>query len=269
MSLAPHPPHTSLLDGPDGALEYLLTGSGEPTTVFGHGLAGSIETTRPFGSGVEGTRAFFHFRGHGASAAPETGWTYAALSAELRAVADHVGATRALGVSMGAGALCHLLEETPDRFERLVLVMPAVIDRPRQDEAIDRLVAMAEEADHRDVEGMARLLILDQPEEVRDQPAVRLWCRRQAATLVGTPVSRALRELPHGIPMRDRAALRQVAAPALVLTQEHDAAHPVWVAEQLAAELPDARLEVLPAGGIMWRHRARVRDLIGGFLSGA
>ncbi|HET7661061.1 MAG TPA: alpha/beta hydrolase, partial [Oryzihumus sp.] len=67
MSLAPHPPHTSLLDGPDGALEYLLTGSGGPTTVFGHGLAGSIETTRPFGSGVEGTRAFFHFRGHGAS----------------------------------------------------------------------------------------------------------------------------------------------------------------------------------------------------------
>lgn len=267
MSLAPRSPLTSLLDGPDGAIEYLRTGSGDPTTVFAHGLAGSIETTRPFGSGVAGTRAFFHFRGHGASAAPETPWTYAALAAELRAVADHVGATRALGVSMGAGALCGLLAQTPDRFDRLVFVMPAVLDLPRHDEAVERLVEMAECADQRDVEGLARLLVLDQPPEVRDQPAVRLWCRRQAATLVGTAVSRALRALPHAIPVSDRQDLRAVAAPALVITQEDDAAHPVGVAEELCAVLPHAWLEVLPPGGIMWRHRSVIRGLVGDFLS--
>jgi pimeloyl-ACP methyl ester carboxylesterase len=269
VSLSLSGPLTSMLDGPDGALEYLLTGSGDPVTVFAHGLAGSIETTRPFGSGVPGTRAFFHFRGHGASVAPESDWTYAALAAELGAVAEHVGASQALGVSMGAGAICSLLEQTPDRFARLVFVMPAVLDQPREDEAIDRLVEMAEHADQRDVGGMARLLLLDQPAEVRDQPAVKLWCRRQAATLVGTPVSRALRALPHGIPLKDRASLRAVPAPALVVAQEDDAAHPVRIAEELAAALPEAQLEVLPPGGIMWRHRARVRALIGDFLSGA
>ena len=56
-------------------------------------------------------------------------------------------------------------------------------------------------------------------------------------------------------------------APTLVLAQEDDPAHPVWVAEHLAQALPAARLEVLPAGGIMWRHRKTVRDLIGAFLS--
>ena len=46
-------------------------------------------------------------------------------------------------MSMGAGALCSLLEQQPDRFDRLVLVIPAVVDRPRTDAAMDRLLTMA------------------------------------------------------------------------------------------------------------------------------
>jgi pimeloyl-ACP methyl ester carboxylesterase len=94
-----------------------------------------------------------------------------------------------------------------------------------------------------------------------------VWCRRQASTLVGTAVSRALRALPGAVPLSDAAVLEAVTAPTLVLAQEDDPAHPVWVAEHLAQALPSARLEVLPAGGIMWRHRKTVRDLIGAFLS--
>lgn len=260
---------TSLLQGPDGTLEYLTTGSGAPSTIFGHGLTGSIDTTRPFGSGVRGSRTFIHFRGHGASAAPETPWTYAALAAELRAVADHVGATRAFGVSMGAGALCRLLEETPHRFERLVFVIPAVLDVPRSDAALDRLIAMADCADHRDVDGMSDLLLLEQPQAARSRLDVRAWCRRQARALVGTPVSRALRSLPGATALSDRAVLRGIPAPALVVAQEADPAHPVWVAEELASCLPHATLKVFPPGGIVWAHRRAVRGLIGDFLSGA
>jgi pimeloyl-ACP methyl ester carboxylesterase len=231
---------TSLLEGPDGLLEFVTTGSGLPTTVFAHGLAGSIQTTRPFGSGVRGSRTFMHFRSHGAPAAPETPWTYAALAGELRAVADHVGATQALGVSMGAGALCSLLAHSPLRFERLVFVMPAVLDRPRTDEALERLVEMAQRADARDVEALAALLLQGEPISARTQPAVQFWCRRRASTLAGTPVSRALRALPSAVPFTDRVVLAAVTAPALVIAQEQDPAHPVWVAEQLAAALPDA-----------------------------
>ena len=256
-----------MLEGPNGSLEFITTGSGLPATVFAHGLAGSIATTRPFGSGVRGSRTFLHFRGHGASAAPQTPWTYAALADELRAVADHVEATQALGVSMGAGALCSLLARTPLRFERLVFVMPAALDQPRTDDALDRVVEMAQCVDSGDVDSLTALLLEGESVSVRTQPAVQLWCRHQAAAMVGTPVSLALRALPTAAPLTERGALAAVTAPVLVVAQEQDPAHPVWVAEQLAASLPNARLEVMVPGGIMWRHRALMRELIGGFLS--
>ena len=267
MTLGPAGTISSTLQGPHGSLEFLTTGSGLPTTVFAHGVAGSIQTTRPFGSGVKGSRTFLHFRGHGASSAQEGPWTYAGLAEDLRTVADQVGATRALGVSMGAGAMCSLLARTPLRFERLVFVMPAVLDTPRTDAALDRLVDLAQAVDHRDVEALTALLLEKEAAEVRSQRAVQLWCRRQAAALVGTPVSAALRALPAAVPLTDSGVLAAVTVPALVIAQDQDPAHPVWVAEQLAALLPGARLEVMAPGGLMWRHRAAMRDLIGGFLS--
>jgi len=204
---------TSLLEGPNGVIELITTGSGLPATVFAHGVTGSIQTTRPFGSGVMGSRTFFHFRGFGASAPAAKPLTYPTLEADLRGVADHVGATQALGVSMGAGALCSLLASTPLRFERLVFALPAALDRPRTDKALDGL------------------------------------------------------ELAAAAPLSDRAVLRAVTATALVIAQEQDSEHPVWVAEQLAASLPDAHLVVLAPGGILLRHRAAMRELIGGFLN--
>ena len=256
-----------MLDGAGGSLEFTTTGSGLPVTVFAHGLAGSIRTTRPFGSGVAGSRTFLHFQGHGAPTAGATPWTYVALADELRAVADHVGATQALGVSMGAGALCSLLARTPFRFGRLVFVMPAVLDRPRTDHSLDRLAEMAQRVDDGDVESLTALLLEGEPDSVRAEPAVHDWCRSQAVAMVGTPVSAALRALPTAVPLTDRSVLAAVIAPALVIAQEDDPAHPVWVAEQLAASLPGSRLEVLAPGGILWRHRARMRELIGGFLA--
>lgn len=260
-------PHTQLLPGPTGDLEVLTVGRGHPRTVFAHGLAGSIPTTRPYAVRVPGQRTFLHFRGHGRSAAPSEGWDYPTLARELWAVADHAGADRALGVSMGAGALCAGLARDPARFERLVLVLPAVLDRPRTDAAMERFARLAGLVDARDVDGAAAHLLAEQPADLRGDAGVRQWCRDQAERLVATPVARALRTLPHERPLTDRDALQAVRAEVLVLAQEGDPAHPVPVAEQLADVLPHASLEVLPPGGIMWRHRARVRDLVGSFLS--
>jgi len=260
-------PRTELLPGPEGDLEVLTVGHGRPATVFAHGLAGSIPTTRPYAVRVPGQRTFLHFRGHGRSAAPAGGWDYRGLARELWAVADHVGADQALGVSLGAGALCAGLAADPARFRRLVLVLPAVIDRPRDDAAMARFARLADLVEAGGTDGVAAHLLAEQPAELRDDPGVRRWCREQAERLVGTPVGRALRELPHERPVADRAALTRVTAETLVLAQEADPAHPVSVAEELAALFPRASLTVLPPGGIMWRHRARVRDLVGSFLS--
>jgi pimeloyl-ACP methyl ester carboxylesterase len=82
--------------------------------------------------------------------------------------------------------------------------------------------------------------------------------------LAGTQVSWVLEALPTAVPLADRMVLTEVTAPVLVIAAEQDPAHQVWVAERLAS---GAHLEVLPTGGIMWRHRAVMRDLIGEFLS--
>lgn len=267
MSLL-HRPRTTLVPGPEGDLEVLTTGRGEPHTLFVHGLAGSISTTRPYASAVTGTRSFVHLRGHGRSHVPSAeDWGYAELAAEVWSVADRLGADRALGVSMGAGALVAGLARDPDRFERVVLVLPATIDRPRGDEAMQRLGRLAARVEAGDAGPVARHLLAEQPEQVREDPHVAAWCREQAEHLVTTGVASALRVLPGRVPLVDRAALGAVSCPVLVVGQEGDDTHPASVARELAAAFPRGSVHVAPPGGIMWVHRRETRDLVGAFLS--
>lgn len=262
-------PSTEIVPGPDGDLEVLTTGRGEPRSVFVHGMAGSIATTRPYASKVPGTRTFLHLRGHGRSHTPaHDDWGYAELAAELWSVADRVGASRALGVSMGAGALLAGLARDPDRFERVVLVLPATIDRPRDDAAMRRLGRLAVRVEAGDARPVAAHLLAEQPAEVRDDPGVVAWCREQAEQLVTTGVSSVLRVLPRHVPVADRALLVRVTCPVLVLGQEDDDTHPASVARELAGIFPRGMVHVSGPGGIMWRHRAQTRDRVGAFLAG-
>ncbi len=256
-----------MVAGPDGPIECLVSGSGEPVTVFAHGLAGSIDETRPFGSGVAGTRVFFHFRGHGATVGSEAPWTYAALEPELRAVAAAYGARRGLGVSLGAGVLLRAAVETPELFDRLVFVLPATLDEPRADPAIELMVQQAELLERHDLAGLTAALVADQPAEVRDRADVRVWAERRARRLSATAVARGLRELPPQHPLASRSELRAITCPVLVIGQEGDAAHPASLARELASLLPTAQLVVFDRGGVLWTHRAAVRSLISTFLN--
>jgi len=253
--------------------ETVITGNGQPVTVFAHGLGASIEQTRPFGSNVAGRRVFFAFRGHESepcsddATAPDRRWSYAELAAQLAAVADRTAAVRAVGVSLGAAALLRLVAADPDRFERLVFCLPAAVDRHDKAGAA-RLARLAELARRGDRAGLTELLLAEQPATGRDDERVRRWVGQQVTVLLRPDVVRGLTELPASGPVvEDPAALGLVRAPALVLAQAGDATHPVAVAEKLAATLPAARLEVLDEGGLLWRHRARVRALISGFLN--
>lgn len=262
-------PRTTLVDGPDGPLEILTVGHGRPHTLFVHGLAGSIATTRPYGMRVAGQRTFVHLRGHGRSHAPTGQWGYAELAAEVWAVADspQVRADRALGISMGAGALCRGLTRDPHRFERVVLALPAALDRPRDDAAMRALESLADRVDDGDHDALAAHLVADQPVGVRQDPAVLAWAAGQAEQLLAPGLAAALRTLPHRVPVDDRALLAEVTCPVLILAQEGDDTHPVPVARELAECLPGSVLHVRGPGGIMWEHRQETRELVGAFLS--
>ncbi|AKT50294.1 alpha/beta fold hydrolase [Arsenicicoccus sp. oral taxon 190] len=266
-------PGTRWVEGPAGPLEVLTAGRGEPGTVFAHGVGADIGSTRPFASGVRGARTFFHFRGHGASVLPDLPWSYADLAAELRAVADHVAASRAVGISMGAGAVLRLLAETPDRFERVVLVLPATVDQPRRGHGVDELQRLGRRLAEGDDAAALEFFESDAGAGSAAAAAARDWARDMAAEVTGgrlrrAGLARALTTMPGQAPLADPEPLRQVRRPVLVLGQDGDAVHPAYVARHLGELLPRATVHVLPPGGLLWAHRDEVRRLVGGFLSG-
>lgn len=261
-------PETELVATPHGvALERLTTGVGEPVTVFAHGLANGIANTRPFGSGVTGRKVFFQFRGHGRSDAPEGEWTYADLARDLRAIADLSRATRAFGASLGAGALARLLTESPARFERVVFFLPAALDQPRPDVAGQRLTALLEAVEEGDASAMAEAVELEMPPAVRNTPAGWSYLRQRLDQLMRDGLGAGLASLPEHAPLADRAALAAVDVPALVIANAGDELHPVEVAEELAAALPQATLHVYDKPGVLWTDRADLRERLTTFLN--
>lgn len=251
-------------------LPELVTGSGAPVTVVAHGLGASLDETRPLVGGVPGTRVLYAARGHGAAPLPAEAYDYAALGRDLEQVADAHGATQALGVSMGAGALLSLLVRRPDRFARVVLFLPAALDRPRSDAAVRRSALLAAALRAGDRAAVSAAVRDELPEDLRDLPAARAYARVRAGHLLASPgVAVALEELPRCAPVADRSALSAVTAEVLLLAQEGDPLHPAQVARDLAAVLPRARLVVFDRPGVVFRERARLRAETAGWLSGS
>jgi pimeloyl-ACP methyl ester carboxylesterase len=263
----PGPP-TELISTPAGVrLEQLVTGVGNPVTVFAHGAGGDIAGTRPLGSAVTGRRVFFHFRGHGRSDAPVGPWTFGDLADDLRAVADAAGATRALGVSLGAGALCRLIAESPDRFERVVCYLPARWDgtRPAAAEArMERLLAAVESGE---AASIAAAVEGELPSSVRNTPTGWSFLRQRVEQLQRDGLAAELTSLWHDPALPDEAALSRFRGRALVVGCLSDDLHPASWAERLAALLPGAELHIYDRPAILWTNRAGLRQRISAFLN--
>lgn len=266
----PAPPAlpTEIVDTPHGVqLERLITGVGDPVTVFAHGLGHGIAETRPLGSAVTGKRVFFQFRGHGDSGSPRGCWDYGDLARDLRAMADMTSATRALGVSLGAGALCRLLAETPDRFSRVVFFLPAVLDRPRPDAARRRLTNLLEAIRSGDLPTVANAVVEEIPPSARNGAAGWAYVRQRLNTLMSTGLSSGLLTLPDQIAVPDINLLRDVTAEAMVIGCISDELHPSSIAEQLAEVLPNARLHIYGRPAVLWHERNDLRERISTFLN--
>jgi 3-oxoadipate enol-lactonase len=263
----PTPP-TELVRTPAGVrLEQLTTGVGAPVTVFAHGLAGDITGTRPLGSAVAGRRVFLHFRGHGRSDAPPGPWTFGDLAADLRAVADLAGAGRAVGVSMGAAALCRVLAETPDRFERAVLYLPAPVDGNRPPAAAERLERLLAAIESGEAAAVAEAVEPELPAAARNTPAGWSYLRQRVEQLQRDGLAGQLRTLWTEQAVPDEAALRAVTAPVLVIGCVGDDVHPVAVTDRLAGLLPHAELQIYDRPSVLWNNRRELRDRISTFLN--
>jgi 3-oxoadipate enol-lactonase len=230
----------------DATLHVEVEGSGVPVTVFAHGLTNSCTELAAFTPLAPGTKVRFCFRGHGHSSVPEPGhYRFADFARDVDAVASAYDATCAFGTSLGAGAITRLIGERPDRFERLVFLLPAALDVPLADHAAFDRTAELLETLPLDEAIEAILSVSGRAEAYELQPALRdldmlLW---QDMNPVG--VSRAVREVVRDVAIDDRERLRAVVAPTLIIAREGDAVHPAELGRVLADLMPNAELILL------------------------
>lgn len=245
-------------------IHAVVLGEGGPVTVFAHGLGGSIAETRPLATRVDGTRVLLDFRGHGNSEALENGWDYDLLADDLLAVADEVGATQAVGLSLGAGALLRALTRDPLRFAKLGFVLPAAIDGTRRDGATLRLLRLGDAIRALDSNAAAEILLDELPASVRERRGVEVLVRRRARDLVTRPAPAPTYD---DRPLHDRSVLASLTVPTLVMAQEDDALHPIDLARELHSLLPSASLAEFPAGGVFWTAAREAQDALADHLS--
>jgi pimeloyl-ACP methyl ester carboxylesterase len=235
-----------------------VTGDGEPVTVVAHGLTGNRTQLAGLAPMIPGTKVLFDFRGHGESDRPPPGaYSMDDFAADVDRVAADFGATRAIGVSLGGGALLRLLSSQPDRFERIVVGLPARLREAG--EGRSRLLRLADLLEAHPVDEVAEMMLRE--EEERGAFDGFAWSKEVRRTALlsmnrdGIPA--AIRGCIDDPPVRDRQALSAVRAPVLVFGQEGDPVHDAGVARGLAAVLPNAEL-------LMYESpEALVADLVG------
>jgi pimeloyl-ACP methyl ester carboxylesterase len=226
----------------DATLYCEVDGAGAPVTVLAHGLTNNRNELAAFTPLVPGTKVRFDFRGHGRSSSPATGFRFVDFARDVDAVAAAFGATVAVGTSLGAGALGTLVCRVPDRFERMVWLLPAGLDGPFSMAARYHRLAG-------DLEGKtpqeALDAVLSDPERVAE--ALETPWRIQLDRVLWEHddpdgLARAIHDVVDDWPIPDRELLRKVEIPTLIVCIEGDEIHPAELGRLLHDLLPASEL---------------------------
>jgi pimeloyl-ACP methyl ester carboxylesterase len=250
----------------DARLHVEVDGQGQPVSVLAHGLMNSCRELAALTPLVPGTKVRFCFRGHGHSSSPESGYRFADFARDVSAVADAYGATVGFGTSLGAGAIGHLLTHAPDRFDKLVFLLPAGLDQPFRYK--ERMLHTASLMDGKSAVEAAEAITAD-PGRARnyvDYPWLRDFDLQMLLELNTVGVPRAIREVIEDWPLQDREQMRKVTAPTLLICRNGDEIHPAEVGLILAEIMPNAELILFDDGAEMYQAIpdlvVRVREFI-------
>jgi len=253
------------LETDDATLFYEVEGDGEPVTVLAHGLTNNRNELAAFTPFVPGTKVRFDFRGHGRSSSPPVGhFRFEDFARDVDAVASHVGATVAVGTSLGAGALGNLVCRVPDRFERMIWLLPAGLDLPfplagryhdlarsfdglSPDEMLERVAGSTEEIETPWRWHLDRLL----------------WDHADP-----TGLARAVHGVVDDHPIPDRELLRRVEIPTLIVTIAGDEIHPAALGEIFLELMPNAELLAFSSQQALFDDLPNVLQRASSFIAG-
>jgi 3-oxoadipate enol-lactonase len=238
---------------PNAALAYSSTGApdAEHTLVVAHSLAtsrawedetGLFDWTAVTASGHRVTR--FDTRGHGESTgvAGAEHYTWPSLAEDYVAVADASSPDRpvdGIGQSTGCGVLLWAAVTRPERFRRLVLVIPPTRGEERQAQA-QLYLAAAEMIELRGTEAWQRVVSVAAPAPILKAGG---WPRPTWIAVREGLVPSVLRGAAGSV-LPDDEQLRGLGHRTLLLTWDDDPSHPVASARYLAERIPGSTLEV-------------------------
>jgi pimeloyl-ACP methyl ester carboxylesterase len=240
---------TLSLDRPNARLAYRSSGAG-PLAVYAHGALSSRDHEGRMGFmdwspiAAAGLRLVeYDARGHGESTgrAVEADYAYPALGDDLRALCEHLAPGEracAVGSSMGAATVLWAALAEPERFDRLVLAMPAVAWQARQGRRDGLRAAARAVEEHGKAALVTAMRAAGRPPilaEVPDFPPVFDVAEELLPTVLRATA---------GSDLPDPDALRRLPHPVLVLAWDTDPSHPVATAEALAELLPGAELHI-------------------------
>jgi pimeloyl-ACP methyl ester carboxylesterase len=232
--------------GYDGyKLDYTIHGEGPRTTILMPGLLLSQKMQTPLATDLSahGNRVItFDFLGHGASDRPQEMWRYsiAEFARQALALLDHLELEQAVvgGTSLGANATLELAAIAPERLRGMLIEMP-VLDNAIPacaaaftpllfaltfGEPAMKLLALGARSVPRQLVPFTAELVLD-------------WIAQDPG-----PSGAVLQGILFGRTAPERSVRQTFQAPALVIGHPRDPVHPFSDADQLAAELPNARL---------------------------
>lgn len=245
-----------------------VVGEGEPVTVVGHGLTGSrvdLAILAPF---VPGTKVLFDFRGHGESERPGPGaYSMDHFAADVDNVATAFGATALVGASLGGGATLRLLLSKPDRFQRLVILLPARLERATG--AREKLLRLADLLEQHPLEKVADIVVAEEDAEGAFDgfPSTRALRRDAILRMHRDGMPAAIRESIADPPVGDGSVMSRVTTPTLIVAQEGDPVHAASVARELAAAMPNAELLLFPHPQALARDIPAVTSRVAEFLT--
>jgi 3-oxoadipate enol-lactonase len=255
------------VDVGDARLHVEVDGAGDPVTLLAHGLTNTCRELSRLTPMFPGTKVRFCFRGHGHSSSPESGYRFSDFARDVEAVASRFDATRAVGTSLGAGAICRILSERPDRFERLVFLLPAGLDRPfRHKEEFIRTAELLESKPREE----AIDAILSDPERLEvyaRQPWMREFDRETWDHADMRALATAIREVIEDFPVPDRELLRRVQTPVMLICREGDPIHPAALGGILAGLMPSSELLLYPDDVALFQAMPEILQRVHAFLT--
>jgi 3-oxoadipate enol-lactonase len=269
-----HPPivvpmtdETLELDG--ATLSYEVQEGVGPTVVELHGLSSSRAHEAASGYfdwspiAAAGRRLVrYDARGHGRSTGrgEPADYAWSRLAEDLLALLDVVSPDApvdAIGVSMGVGTLLHATARRPERFRRLVLVIPPTAwgTRAAQGDGYRQMASLAEaegiDALVRAMAAFGTLPLLEEGGWTTSPPP-------DIATAILPAVFRgaAATDLP------DPESISAIRQPVLLRPWVGDPGHPVSTSELLHGLLPDSTLEVMSTPADLRGLGARVAGFL-------